>query len=70
MNVQDITNLISSLGFPIVVSGVLFWSNLKTSEHYNKTIDEMRKTIEDNTRVTQILVDKLSNGKGIDTNGL
>jgi len=61
MNVQDITTLVSSLGFPIVASGALFWSNLKTSEHYTKTIDEMRKTIEDNTLVTKQLIDKLEN---------
>lgn len=59
MNAQDITNLVSSLGFPIVAAGALFWSNLKTSEHYTKTIDEMRKTIEGNTLVTKQLIDKL-----------
>lgn len=63
MNVQDISTLISTLGFPIVASGALFWSNLKTSEHYAKTIDEMRKTIEDNTLVTKQLIDKLEEEK-------
>ena len=67
MNVQDVTNLVSSLGFPIVACGALFWSNLKTSDRYNKTIDEMRKTIEDNTRVTEQLINKLSEGKGVNT---
>lgn len=70
MNVQDITTLVSSLGFPIVACGALFWSNLKTSDHYTKTIDEMRKTIEDNTRVTEQLINKLSEDKGVDTNDL
>lgn len=59
MNVQDITTLVSSLGFPIVACGALFWSNLKTSEHYTTTIEEMRKAIEDNTIVTKQLIDKL-----------
>ena len=63
MNVQDVTTLVSSLGFPIVACGALFWSNLKTSERYNKTIDEMRKTIEDNTLVTKQLIDKLDEDK-------
>lgn len=70
MNVQDITTLVSSLGFPIVAAGALFWSNLKTSDHYTKTIDEMRKTIEDNTRVTEQLITKLSEDKGVATNDL
>lgn len=60
MNIQDITTLVSSLGFPIVACGALFWSNLKTSERYTTTIDEMRKTIEDNTVATNQLVDKLN----------
>lgn len=68
MNVQDVSNLISTLGFPIVACGALFWSNLKTSDHYNKTIDEMRKTIEDNTLVTKQLIIKLSEDKGVNTN--
>lgn len=70
MNVQDITTVVSSLGFPIVACGALFWSNLKTSDHYTKTIDEMRKTIEDNTLVTKQLIDKLSEDKVGDTNDL
>ena len=70
MNAQDISNLISTLGFPIVACGALFWSNLKTSDRYNKTIDEMRKTIEDNTRVTEQLITRLSKDKGVNTNDL
>ena len=70
MTVQDISTLVSSLGFPIVACGALFWSNLKTSDHYTKTIDEMRKTIEDNTRVTEQLINKLSEEKVVDTNDL
>ena len=59
MTVQDISTIISTLGFPIVACGALFWSNLKTSDHYTQTIDAMRKTIEDNTLVTKQLIDKL-----------
>ena len=59
MTVQDISTLISTIGFPIVACGALFWSNLKTSDHYTTTIEEMRKTIEDNTLVTKQLIDKL-----------
>lgn len=60
MNVNDVTNLISNLGFPIVVSGALFWLNMKTSETYSKTIEEMRKTVEKNTTMVSSLIEKLS----------
>ena len=59
MNVNEINTLVSSLGFPIVACGALFWLNLKTSDTYVKTIAEMRKTIEDNTRMIQNLIDKM-----------
>lgn len=59
MNVNEINTLVSSLGFPIVACGALFWLNLKTSDTYVKTIAEMRKTIEDNTRMVQTLIDKM-----------
>ena len=59
MNVNEINTLVSSLGFPIVACGALFWLNLKTSDTYVKTIAEMRKTIEDNTRMIQTLIDKM-----------
>lgn len=59
MNVNEINTLVSSLGFPIVACGALFWLNLKTSDTYVKTITEMRKTIEDNTRMVQTLIDKM-----------
>lgn len=60
MNVNDVNNLISNLGFPIVVSGALFWLNMKTSETYSKTIEEMRKTVEKNTTMVSSLIEKLS----------
>lgn len=59
MNMSEINTLISNLGFPIVACGALFWLNLKTSDTYVKTIAEMRKTIEDNTRMIQSLIDKM-----------
>ena len=62
MNVNDIVAVISNLGFPIVVSGALFWLNMKTSETYSKTIDDMRKTIEDNTKIITQFLDTLKKG--------
>ena len=55
----EIGQLISTLGFPIVASGALFWLNLKTSETYSKSIEEMRKTIEENSKVVSELIDNI-----------
>lgn len=62
MSVHDITLLVNSLGFPIVVAGVLFWILYKTSISYNGTIDKMRETIDKNTQIMQEMLDHLKNG--------
>lgn len=56
---QEISTLISTLGFPIVASGALFWLNIKTSETYSKSIEEMRKTIEENSEIISQLLSTL-----------
>lgn len=56
---SEIGSLISTLGFPIVASGALFWLNLKTSETYSKSIEEMRKTIEENSKIVSELLSNL-----------
>lgn len=55
----EIGSLISTLGFPIVASGALFWLNLKTSETYSKSIESMRKTIEENSEIVSQLLSTL-----------
>lgn len=62
MDVHDITLLVNSLGFPIVVAGVLFWILYKTSMDYNATIDKMRETVDKNTQLIQEMLDHLKNG--------
>lgn len=59
MNMSEIGSLISTLGFPIVASGALFWLNIKTSETYSKSIEEMRKTIDENSRIISELLSNL-----------
>ena len=62
MNVNDITQLVSNLGFPIVVAGVLFWILYKTSMNYNATIDKMRETIDKNTQLIQEMLNHFKEG--------
>ena len=62
MNVDDISQLVSNLGFPIVVTGVLFWLLYKNSLMYNNTIDKMRETIDKNTKIIQEVLTHLKEG--------
>ena len=62
MNVNEVSQLISNLGFPIVVAGVLFWLLYKNSVMYNDTIQKMRETIDKNTQIMQEVLDHLKDG--------
>lgn len=71
MNINDITTLIGSLGFPIIMCIVLFNYITKLND-FNKQESEMHKqemlmlrdSIDNNTNVIQNLVSKLSE-KGV-----
>ena len=68
--VQIITSAIATLGFPIVVSGALFWFMIKSNGQHKEEIDNLSKAVNNNTVVVQKLIDKLepmsnkSNKKG------
>ena len=52
-NVSEITQLINSVGFPIVCCGVLFWNNYKLTG----TITELTSTL----KVIDERIEKLEN---------
>lgn len=49
MDANTIQQLISNLGFPIVACVALYYMNMKTTETYNKTMEDMKNTINKNT---------------------
>lgn len=49
MNVTDITQLIGTLGFPIVCCGALFWYMVKEKDAHKSEMEELRKSVEANT---------------------
>lgn len=59
MDVQAISTLIGTLGFPIAVSLVCFWYINKQASLHKEEIDKLSATIANNTIVMQKLVDKL-----------
>ena len=46
-----IENLISTLGFPIVVAGALFWYINKQNEDHKEEITALRGPISENTNI-------------------
>lgn len=49
MDVTVITQLIGSLGFPIVCCGALFWFMIKEKDAHSAEMEEIRKSVEANT---------------------
>ena len=52
MDVNAVTELVSNVAFPIAAFVMMFYSS-------TKTIEDMRKTIEENTLIMAKLVEKL-----------
>lgn len=59
MDFQQILTAISTVGFPIVMCGALFWYMIQQRDAHKSEIDEMTKAINNNTLVLQKLLDKL-----------
>ena len=51
MDIQVLSQIITSIGFPIVAAGALFWYVNKLTESHKEEIEAMRKTIESNTNI-------------------
>ena len=59
MDVNTITTLISSVGFPIACCIYLIYSNNKTAEKHAEEVEKLRVTVENNTKVMLKLCSKL-----------
>lgn len=66
MDVSAIGNMVSTVGFPIVCTLILFWyvnkrderDEMETQRH-NSEVEALRDTLEKNTLVLQKLTDKI-----------
>lgn len=62
MDVTMVTQLIGSLGFPIVCCGALFWYLVKEKDAHKEEIEEIRKSVEANTTAINLLCQHLGGG--------
>lgn len=51
MEVKTIIELVTTLGFPVVACGALFYYMVKQSDKNYKTINALSETIQGNTKV-------------------
>ena len=62
MDVTMVTQLIGSLGFPIVCCGALFWYLVKEKDAHKEEMEELRKSVEANTTAINTLCKHLGGG--------
>lgn len=56
---QELSDFISTVGFPIVVSVAMFYQNNVLSTNYQKMTQQLQDKIESNTEVLTRLIEKL-----------
>lgn len=59
MNINDVMTAISTLGFPIVMCGALFWKMLRQDEQHKEEMDKLSEALNNNTLALTKLTDKL-----------
>jgi hypothetical protein len=59
LDVETLIKLINSVGFPIVVSIALFWSNQTSVNAQQVMLNDFKNTIHNNTEVLNRLVTRI-----------
>lgn len=57
--VQDLSDFISTVGFPIVVAVAMFYQNNVLSANYQKLTQQLQDKIESNTEILTRLIERL-----------
>ena len=66
MDVNAVTTAISTLGFPIVMCGAMFWFMLKENETHKEEMNRVTEALNNNTLILQKLCDRIDGEKNED----
>ena len=61
MQANDIVQIISAVGFPIVACAAMFWFIVKVQKENREMLNTLRETIYNNTLALQSLKDSIAN---------
>lgn len=61
MSPKDISDMISQVGFPVVVTLLLLYQQMKTNEGYYELIKQVENLVENNTRVLNTIMEQKNN---------
>jgi hypothetical protein len=60
MSPKDISDMISQVGFPVVVTLLLLYQQMKTNEGYYDLIKQVEQLVENNTKILNSMVEKVN----------
>lgn len=63
MTPKDMGELISQVGFPVVVTLLLLYQQMKTSDSYYQLIEQVKTLVENNTKVLDEIMEKRNESK-------
>lgn len=63
MDMNAVTTAISTLGFPIVMCGAMFWYMIKEKDAHKAEMDSVTEALNNNTLILQKLCDRLDGDK-------
>lgn len=58
MSPKDISDMISQVGFPVVVTLLLLYQQMKTNEGYYELVKQVEQLVENNTNVLNTIMEK------------
>ena len=63
MTPKDVSDLISQVGFPVVVTLLLLYQQMKTNDGYYQLIEQVKNLVENNASVLNEIVRKQNENK-------
>lgn len=61
---NDISDFISSVGFPVVVCLLMIYQQQKMSDSYIQIVDSLKELISDNTKAINLLIERAKENDG------
>ena len=65
---KEISDFISTVGFPIVVCLLMIYQQQKMSDSYITIVESLKELVSDNTKAINILIEDIKKTKGVNSN--
>ena len=59
---QALSNIITTVGFPIAMCMMLYYQLLKNNEQHTKEMDKITEALNNNTNALNLLIEKMKGG--------